>query len=109
MTDETMYDYFNDNIENSGSADEALKWSEAFKNTVEANNNEYQQVQRNETEIKKERIKIGVAVITALGSLAVAGVKLYEVLTFQKVDQQFEEKGFYVNHKKHRMQFYWES
>lgn len=102
MTDETMYQFFNDKIEDSKDADEALKWSEAMKNTVEANNNEYQTAQKNETEIKKEKIKGIASLCISAATIIAAGIKLFEVLEFQGRDQEFEKSGYYVNHKRHR-------
>ena len=102
MNDENMYDYFGNKIREAKDSKEALEYSEAAKNYGEFVNNEYQQVQRNETEIKKEKIKFWASVIVTAGTIAGVALKVFEVLEFQGRDQEFEKSGYYVNHKRHR-------
>lgn len=98
-----IHEFFNEKIGGSDKADDALKWSEAYRNTVEADSMEFQNVQKNDTELKKERLKTVGVIVTAVGAVIAVGIKIFGELEFQDRDMRFEESGHYVNHKRHKM------
>lgn len=96
---QNILEFLEEKIRNAKTAEEAKEYAEAYKTMQEADSADWNEVKKNETEIKKARWIFAGSVLAAL---LTAGLKIAGDLAFQDSCQRFEDAGAYCNYKKHK-------